>query len=83
MNSDNVTTIDSTTDCEFGTYSLADYYLDSDYSNSSHHRFLPISVLHPEKKLAEKKKKKAKKAKESSESREAEEENSNVKIMTG
>ena len=84
MNSDKVTTIDSTTDCEFGTYSLADYYLDSDYSNSSHHRFLPISVLDPEKKKNTKNKK-VKTEKEGSESKqmEEEEENSDVKIITG
>lgn len=50
MDSDKVTTIDATTDMEFGTYCLADYYLDADYSNCANHRFAPVSILEPEKK---------------------------------
>lgn len=52
MNSSNVTTIDSF-DCTFGTYNLADYFLDSDYTNKALDRFSPISVMEPDVKIME------------------------------
>ena len=50
MSSNFVTTIDSF-DCTFGTYNLADYFLDSDYTNKALDRFSPISVMDPELKI--------------------------------
>jgi hypothetical protein len=51
MNSDKVTTIDAGSKLEHGTYALAEYFLDSDYTNSPNHRFLPVSVSNPDEKI--------------------------------
>jgi hypothetical protein len=48
MSSDEYHTIDSDSKCSYGSCALARYFLESDFSNTSHHRFLPISVLHPD-----------------------------------
>ena len=81
MNSERVTTIDSTSDMEFGTYCLADYYLDSQYSNSANHGFAPISVIEPERKRCQKKKKPEKK--EKVKQRKDSGETSDVKMILG
>ena len=60
MSSDLVSTIDSAPNLEYGTYALASYFLDSDYTNASNHRFNHISVLHPDDKITIKEKKKDK-----------------------
>jgi len=47
MKTDKVSTIDTGSSLDFGTYTLANYFLDSDCSNSANHRYIPISVMRP------------------------------------
>jgi hypothetical protein len=47
MKSNEFRTIHTDSTCDYGTYSLAPYFLNSDVSNCPNHRFLPISMLDP------------------------------------
>lgn len=53
MNTDRVTTIDTGSSLDYGCYTLANYFLQGDYSNSANHRYLPISVINPDEKIGE------------------------------
>jgi hypothetical protein len=51
MNSKWVQTIDADPKIEYGCYTLARHFLDSDTSKYPHHRFLPISVTNTDKRI--------------------------------
>ena len=47
MNTEKVSTIDTGEHIDYGSYTLASHFLDSDYSKTASHRFSQISVVHP------------------------------------
>ena len=49
MNSDRVSIIDANDCIDYGSYTLASYFLDADMTNQANHRFWHIQVTDPEK----------------------------------
>ena len=47
MNSERVSLIDAAQNLDYGSYTLAGYYLDGDMTNSANHRFCHIQVTDP------------------------------------
>ena len=60
MNSEKVEIIDSGSALDYGSYTLASYFLDNDVTNSAKNRFKKIDVLNPDERIGEKEKKKKK-----------------------
>ena len=60
MNSEKVEIIDSASALDYGSYTLASHFLDSDVTNSAKNRFKKIDVLNPDERIGEKEKKKKK-----------------------
>ena len=72
MNSQKASIIDAGDCIEYGSYSLASYFLDGDTTNSAHHRFCHIQVTDPDKRITCKESKKKKQVKEKEKPKEEE-----------
>ena len=88
MNSEKVEVLDSGSSLDYGSYTMAGFFLDSDVNNSAKHRFKEIDVWNPDYRIGENEKKKKKKevleprkAKEEINMKEMEDCESNVKVM--
>lgn len=60
MNSEKVEIIDSGSALDYGSYTLASYFLDSDVTNSAKNRFKKIDVWNPDERIGQKESKKKK-----------------------
>ena len=90
MNSDKVEIIDSGSSLDYGSYTMAGYFLDSDVTNSAKNRFNKISVRTPDERIGVNEKKKKKEVPETKKDKETKGEaflkevedcESNVKVM--